>query len=464
MHRKNFKISPLGARGMTLLAIDWGSTLVKTGQFILSFSILVVLHELGHFVPAKFFKCRVEKFYLFFNPYFSLFKIKRGETEYGIGWVPFGGFVKISGMVDESMDKEQMKLPPADYEFRSKPAWQRLIIMIGGVVVNVVLAIIIFIGITAYWGDQMLPVKNMQYGIATNDLAKKIGLKDGDNIIAIDNSPVTYFGDETSDVVFKDAKTFTVKRDSQTITINIPNGLTKELAKDGGNADFVAIRFPAVVDSVSTTAKIVEGTMQKGDQFISINNQPTAYYNEVVATAKKLKNETITIRFLRGKDTVTTKLTLKDGKLGYFTKTPDQFFAYETIKYTFAQAIPVGVERCKETLTKYIAGIKKIFTGEVNANDSLGSVVSITKTFPSVWIWQRFWELTAIFSIILAFMNILPIPALDGGHALFCIIEMITGRKPSDKFMEYAQIGGMVLLLSLMAYALGLDFWRMFKH
>ncbi len=256
---------------MTLLAIDWGSTLVKTGQFILSFSILVVLHELGHFVPAKFFKCRVEKFYLFFNPYFSLFKIKRGETEYGIGWVPFGGFVKISGMVDESMDKEQMKLPPADYEFRSKPAWQRLIIMIGGVVVNVVLAIIIFIGITAYWGDQMLPVKNMQYGVATNDLAKKIGLKDGDNIIAIDNRPVTYFGDETSDVVFKDAKTFTVKRDSQTITINIPNGLTKELAKDGGNADFVAIRFPAVVDSVSTTAKIVEGTMQKGDQFISIN-------------------------------------------------------------------------------------------------------------------------------------------------------------------------------------------------
>jgi len=464
LRSKNLKISPLGARGMTLLAIDWGSTLVKTGQFILSFSILVVLHELGHFVPAKLFKCRVEKFYLFFNPYFSLFKIKRGETEYGIGWVPFGGFVKISGMVDESMDKEQMKLPPKDYEFRSKPAWQRLIIMIGGVVVNVVLAIIIFIGITAYWGDTMLPVKNMQYGIATNELSKKVGLKDGDNIIAIDNRPVTYFGDETADVVFKSAKTFTVNRDSQTITIALPSDLTKELAKDGGNADFISVRFPAVVDSVSESAKIVEGTMQKGDQFISINNVPTKYYNEVVATAKKLKNETITIRFLRGKDTVTTKLTLKDGKLGYFTKTPDQFFAYDTIKYTFAQAIPVGIERCKETLTKYVAGIKKIFTGEVNANDSLGSVVSITKTFPSIWIWQRFWELTAIFSIILAFMNILPIPALDGGHALFCIIEMITGRKPSDKFMEYAQIGGMVLLLSLMAYALGLDFWRMFKH
>jgi regulator of sigma E protease len=447
---------------MTLLAIDWSSVMVQTGQFILSFSILVVLHELGHFVPARFFKCRVEKFYLFFNPYFSLFKIKRGETEYGIGWIPFGGFVKISGMVDESMDKEQMKLPPKDYEFRSKPAWQRLIIMVGGVIVNVVLAIVIFIGITAYWGDKMLPIKSMQYGIATNDLAKKVGLKDGDNIIAIDNRPVTYFGDETSDVVFKNAKTFTVKRDSQTVTIALPNDLTKQLTKDGGNADFIGVRFPAVVDSVGATAKIVAGTMQKGDQFISINGQSTVYYNEVVAIAKKLKNETITIRFLRGNDTVTTKLTLKDGKLGYYTKSPDQFFKYDTVKYTFAQSIPVGIKRCKETLTKYIIGIKKIFTGEVNANDSLGSVISIGKTFPKIWIWERFWELTAIFSIILAFMNILPIPGLDGGHALFCIVEMITGRKPSDKFMEYAQIGGMALLLSLMVYALGLDVWRNF--
>lgn len=449
---------------MTLLAIEWSSVLVKTGQFILSFSILVVLHELGHFIPAKLFKCRVEKFYLFFNPYFSLFKIKRGETEYGIGWVPFGGFVKIAGMVDESMDKEQMKLPPEPYEFRSKPAWQRLVIMVGGVFVNIVLAIVIFIGITAYWGDKLLPIKNMQFGIATNALAKSIGLKDGDNIVAIDNRTVEYFGDETADIVFNDAKTFTVKRDSQTVTINLPSNLTKEIAKGGENADFISVRFPAIIDSLNGTAVIIgKGSMQKGDRFVSINNQPTVYYNEVVATAKKLKDSVVDVRFLRGKDTVTTRLLLKDGKVGFFTLSPDKIFKTDTVKYAFAEAVPIGIKRCKETLNKYVKGLKQIFTGKVNPNDSLGSVISIGKTFPSVWDWERFWTLTGVFSIILAFMNILPIPALDGGHALFCIVEIVTGRKPSDKFMEYAQIAGMVLLLSLMVYALGLDFWRLFK-
>jgi regulator of sigma E protease len=449
---------------MTLLAIEWSSVLVKTGQFILSFSILVVLHELGHFIPAKLFKCRVEKFYLFFNPYFSLFKIKRGETEYGIGWVPFGGFVKIAGMVDESMDKEQMKLPPEPHEFRSKPAWQRLIIMVGGVFVNIVLAIIIFIGITAYWGEELLPIKNLKYGIATNELAKKIGLKDGDNIIAIDNRTVEYFGDETADIVFEDAKTFTVKRDSLTIKINIPDGLTKEIASGKGAADFIAVRFPAIVDSLNGSAVIIgKGSIQKGDEFLAINNQPAIYYNEVVDIAKKNKDSAVNITFLRGNDTVVTRVLLKDGKIGFFAKLPNKIFTTITKSYTLAEAVPVGFKRCKETLNRYVTGLKQIFTGKVNPNDSLGSVISIGNTFPGVWDWERFWTLTGIFSIILAFMNILPIPALDGGHALFCIVEMVTGRKPSDKFMEYAQIAGMVLLLSLMVYALGLDFWRLFK-
>ncbi len=449
---------------MTLLAIEWSSVLVKTGQFILSFSILVVLHELGHFIPAKLFKCRVEKFYLFFNPYFSLFKIKRGETEYGIGWVPFGGFVKIAGMVDESMDKEQMKLPPEPYEFRSKPAWQRLIIMVGGVFVNIVLAIIIFIGITAYWGEELLPIKNLKYGIATNDLAKKIGLKDGDNIVAIDNRTVEYFGDETADIVFKDAKTFTVKRDSQILKINIPEGLTKEIAKGKGATDFIAIRFPAIVDSLNGSAVIIgKGSIQKGDEFLAIKNKPAIYYNEVVDIAKKNKDSVVDITFLRGKDTVVTRVLLKDGKIGFFPKLPNKLFTTITKTYSLGEAIPVGFKKCKETLNKYVTGLKQIFTGKVNPNDSLGSVISIGNTFPGVWDWERFWTLTGIFSIILAFMNILPIPALDGGHALFCIVEMVTGRKPSDKFMEYAQIAGMVLLLSLMVYALGLDFWRLFK-
>ncbi len=448
---------------MTLLAIEWSSVAVKTGQFILSFSILVVLHELGHFVPAKLFKCRVEKFYLFFNPWFSLFKIKRGETEYGIGWVPFGGFVKISGMVDESMDKEQMKLPPQSHEFRSKPAWQRLIIMVGGVVVNIVLAIIIFIGITAYWGEEYLPAKNLTYGIATNDLAKSIGLKDGDNIVAVDGRVVEDFGTITGDIVLKEAKTLTVKRDSQTLSIAIPETLTKELVKSKNVDDFIDIRYPAVVDSVGKPVYI-KGELKKGDRFIAVNNQPAAYFNEVVAFLKKNKEQPVDVLLLRGKDTVTTRLLVtKEGKLGFMNVPPFKSFTTVVKKYSFAEAIPIGVKRCGETLDKYVTGLKQIFTGKVNANDSLGSVISIGNTFPGVWDWERFWTLTGIFSIILAFMNILPIPALDGGHALFCLVEMITGRKPSDKFMEYAQIAGMVLLLSLMAYALGLDFWRLFK-
>ncbi len=448
---------------MTLLAIEWSSVLVKTGQFILSFSILVVLHELGHFIPAKFFKCRVEKFYLFFNPYFSLFKIKRGETEYGIGWIPFGGFVKISGMVDESMDKEQMKLPPADYEFRSKPAWQRLIIMVGGVFINIVLAVVIFVGITAYWGDENLPIKNLKYGIATSKLAKSIGLKDGDNIVAIDNKAVENFGDETKSIVLNGAKTLTVKRDSQLISIAVPPDLLKQLVKGKTVEDFIGIRYPATIDSVSNAVIIGNGTLQKGDNFLSINNEPSIYFNQVIDLTKKYKDSVVDVKLLRGKDTVITRVLLKNGKLGFFAVPANKIFATVITKYTFSQAIPVGIDKCKATLGNYVKGIKKMFTGEINPNDSLGSVISIGNTFPGVWDWERFWTLTGIFSIILAFMNILPIPALDGGHALFCIVEIITRRKPSDKFMEYAQIAGMVLLLSLMVYALGLDFWRLFK-
>ncbi len=448
---------------MILLAIEWSSVLVKTGQFILSFSILVVLHELGHFIPAKLFKCRVEKFYLFFNPYFSLFKIKRGETEYGIGWIPFGGFVKISGMVDESMDKEQMKLPPADYEFRSKPAWQRLIIMVGGVFVNIVLAIVIFVGITAYWGEELLPVKNMKYGITTSALAKSIGLRDGDNIIAIDNKPVIYFGGETADIVLNDAKVLTVKRDSQTVSIAVPANIAKQLVKQKGVDDFIDIRIPAIIDSVGKAAVVITGSLKKGDQFIAFNNIPTPYFHELIPLVKKNKDSVVDLTLLRGRDTLVTRVLLKDGKIGYNNIAANKVFVTDTVKYTFIQAMPVGLKRCKETLNKYVTGLKQIFTGKVNPNDSLGSVISIGNTFPGSWDWERFWTLTAIFSIILAFMNILPIPALDGGHALFCIVEIITRRKPSDKFMEYAQIAGMVLLLSLMVYALGLDFWRLLK-
>lgn len=454
---------------MSLLAIDWTSVGVKTGQFILSFSILVVLHELGHFIPARLFKCRVEKFYLFFNPWFSLWKKKIGETEYGIGWVPFGGFVKISGMIDESMDKEQLKQPPQPYEFRAKKAWQRLIIMIGGVVVNVLLAIVIFIGITWVWGEENLPVKNLKYGVYTDSLAQSIGIKDGDNIIAIDGRPIENFGTLESEIVLSEAKKLQAVRDGRTIELGIPDGFIKKILKGHGRGDnkkfsnLVYPRVPAVVDSVTKNAKFVEGKLQKGDRLIAINNQYFEYYHEFAKLKKRYMDSTVQLKVLRGIDTVTVGFFINSKAVSFSFKMPGEILGTVTKEYTLLESVPIGFNRCWETLNRYITGLKQLFTGKVAASDSLGSVISIGNTFPGVWDWEKFWTLTGIFSIILAFMNILPIPALDGGHALFTIFEMITGRKPSDKFMEYAQMAGMVLLLGLMAYALGLDFWRLFK-
>ncbi|HEX8460180.1 MAG TPA: RIP metalloprotease RseP [Segetibacter sp.] len=448
---------------MTLLAIDWSSVAVKTGQFILSFSILVVLHEMGHFFPAKWFKCRVEKFYLFFNPYFSLWKKKVGETEYGLGWVPFGGYVKISGMVDESMDKEQLKRPAEPYEFRSKPAWQRLIIMIGGVVVNIVLAIVLFIMIMWVWGEEYLPAKNLIYGVHADTLATQIGVKDGDKVVAIDGKPIDNFGTIGAELILGEAKQLQVNRDGQNINLPIPEGFIKKLNKNKLEG-FLDVRVPTYVDSVTKSANFVEGKLIKGDQIVGINGIATPYYNELNKYKSDKKNQVVTLSVIRNNQQENVKVKLDDkGFIGFAPKNPAELLGTTTKTYTFAQSIPAGFHRCFETLDRYVTGLKQLFTGKVNASDSLGSVISIGNTFPSLWDWQKFWTLTAIFSIILAFMNILPIPALDGGHALFTIVEMVSGRKPGDKFMEYAQMVGMVLLLGLMAYALGLDFWRLFK-
>ncbi|MES2006281.1 MAG: RIP metalloprotease RseP [Bacteroidota bacterium] len=448
---------------MSLLAIDWVSVGVKTGQFILSFSILVVLHELGHFIPARLFKCRVEKFYLFFNPWFSLWKKKIGDTEYGIGWVPFGGFVKISGMIDESMDKEQMKLPPQEYEFRAKPAWQRLIIMIGGVIVNIILAIIIFIGITWVWGEENLPVKNLKYGVYTDSLAKSIGIKDGDNIVAIDGKPVENFGTLESEIVLKEARQLQVLRDGQTVTVPVPDGFIKQIVRNKKFSGLVYPRTPAIVDSVTKAAKFTSGHLQKGDRLIAVNGHYFEYHNEFAKLKKQFMDSTVQVKVLRGVDTVNVGWLINSKAISFSFKMPGEILGTVTKDYTLIESVPIGFNRCWETLNRYVTGLKQLFTGKVAASDSLGSVISIGNTFPGVWDWEKFWTLTGIFSIILAFMNILPIPALDGGHALFTLFEMITGRKPGDKFMEYAQMAGMVLLLGLMAYALGLDFWRLFK-
>ncbi len=397
---------------MTLLAIDWSSVAVKTGQFILSFSILVVLHEMGHFFPAKWFKCRVEKFYLFFNPWFSLWKTKKGETEYGLGWVPFGGYVKISGMVDESMDKEQMKLPPQPYEFRSKPAWQRLIIMIGGVVVNIVLAIVLFIMIMWVWGEEYLPAENVKYGVYADSLARKIGIQDGDHILGVDGKKLEDFGTIEAEIILSEAKKINIVRNGQPMDIAVPNNLASDLSKNklGG---FVDVRYPTIVDTVVSTAVFTDNKLLKGDQVIAFNGKPTMFYNEFNEQKKGLKDVPATLTVLRGGDTVNVETRLNDkGAIGFGMRSPLLLFGTTTKNYTLMESIPAGFNKCFETLGRYVTGLKQLFTGKVNASDSLGSVISIGNTFPGVWDWQKFWTLTAIFSIILAFMNILPIPAL----------------------------------------------------
>ncbi|MFL9485163.1 RIP metalloprotease RseP [Chitinophagaceae bacterium LWZ2-11] len=448
---------------MTLLAIDWTGVAVKAGQFILSFSILVVLHELGHFIPARLFKVRVEKFYLFFDAWFSLFKKKIGDTEYGIGWIPFGGYVKISGMIDESMDKEQMKLPPKPYEFRSKKAWQRLIIMVGGVVVNILLAIVIFIGITYKWGDTYTPMENLTYGVYADSLATKIGVQDGDKIVAVNGKRIEKIGTVGIEIAKSLAKDITVERDGKEINLPIPSGFIEKLT-DNKFGGFTYVRYPLIVDSLLPKAKVVSGNIHIGDTLIGLNGIPVKYSSDLLH-AQMPENKNVNLKFLRGKDTVNATVFFADkGDYNISFKSYPDVLGSKHIEYSFAESIPKGFNRTWETLANYVQQLKNLFTSkEMKVNKNLGGIISIGNTFPGVWDWQSFWTLTGIFSIILAFMNILPIPALDGGHALFTIIEMITGRKPSDKFMEYAQMVGMILLLGLMAYALGLDVLRIFK-
>jgi len=449
---------------MYLAAIDLTVLATKTAQFILSFSIIVVLHELGHFIPARLFGARVEKFYLFFNPGFSLWKKKIGDTEYGLGWIPFGGYVKISGMIDESMDKEQMNKAPESYELRSKPAYQRLIVMLGGVIVNVILAIVIFIGIAWFWGDNFLPAKNLSYGIHPTEISKKMGLQDGDIIVGLDQKELKDFFELESKIVLEDAKTIQIKRGDSLLSLSIPTTVAAELSNANNATAFVLPLFPVIVDSIGKSAVMVEGSFQKNDTLLSINGESVKYQHEFIEVKKKYSDSLVTVIAKRGLDTVTVRTLINNkAQLGLFVKLPMQLFKTVHQEYSFAEAIPTGIQRCFTTLDNYVTGIKQIFTGKVNPNDSLGSLISIGNTFPSQWDWERFWTLTAVFSIVLGFMNVLPIPALDGGHALFILFEMITGRKPSDKFMEYAQIAGMVLMFGLMLYALGLDFWRLFK-
>lgn len=446
----------------TLLAIDWAVVGIKAGQLILCLSILVILHEMGHFLPAKWFKCRVEKFYLFFDPWFSLFKKKIGETVYGIGWLPLGGYVKISGMIDESMDKEAMKLPPQPYEFRSKPAWQRLIIMIGGVTVNLFLGFIIFAMVLWVWGEVYLPAENAKYGVYVDSLGQKVGLQDGDRILGVNGKPLQKFDQLSTDIILNEAQTIDIIRNNETMSLQVPQGTIRSLIRRKG-VPLAYPKYPAFVDSVLPEAKFTSGRLQKNDQIIGMNGAPIGSMVELTDKKSKLKKKEISLTVLRnGTDTAEVRVQLDENANIHFVPRPARkLLDFAVRKYTFLESLPAGVRKGWDMLVMNVQNFKLLFTSkEVKASESLGSFLSIGDMFDAEWDWQRFWTMTALLSVVLAFMNMLPIPALDGGHVLFTLYEIITGRKPGDKFMEYAQMVGMILLLGIMAYALGLDFWR----
>ncbi len=433
--------------------------LVQVAQFILSLSILIVLHELGHFIPARIFKTRVEKFYLFFDPYFSLFKIKKGDTEYGIGWLPLGGYVKISGMIDESMDKEQMKLPPQDWEFRSKPAWQRLIIMVGGVTVNVILGILIYAMVLFAWGEEYLPTQNAKYGIACDSLALQMGLKDGDKILSVENKPIASFGRIMGEIVLDQVKTIQVDRDGEKIDIPVSGNNISDMIKRS-KSPFISPRIPCVVDSIAPGLAAALQGFQKNDQIISINSKPTPFFNDVTNILRANPYTVANIEVLRGSDTVLIRTPINgEGTIGFITAPLSNFLKLDTINYTFLQAFPAGLTKAKRTFVDYIKQFSVIFTVK-DAHKQLGGFGTIASAYSKEWDWENFWAFTAFLSIALAIMNILPIPALDGGHVMFLLYEVITRRKPNEKLMEYAQYAGMFLLLALLLYSNGLDIVR----
>lgn len=444
---------------------------VQALQLLAALSVLILLHEFGHFFFARLFKTRVEKFYLFFDflfPFpgllnFSLFKKKKGDTEYGLGWFPLGGYVKISGMVDESMDKEQMDQPPQPWEYRSKKPYQRLFIMLGGIIMNIIVAIGIYIGVFASWGEEYLPLNEMKYGIAVDSVAHEIGLRDGDKIVALDGREVKNLKELQLSILLKGKKNILVKRDEKEVTVVIPDGTIRKLLKQKGA--FVDARVPVIVDSIAPNSIALNMGLQKGDQLLSMNQQPTSFIHQLAAERIKQSGKEVTLQLIRNNDTISAKAFLpKDSLFGFTFQMPDKLLHYTHIDYNFFGAIGRGLSYTVEQFEFYWLQFKLLFTSkEVKASESLGGVVSFGKMFPEEFSWLKFLNLVAFVSIILAFMNLLPIPGLDGGYVIFLLFEMITGKKVSDKVMEKATTIGLVLLLGLMLYANGLDIFRLFK-
>jgi len=444
--------------------------LVKVSQFLLSLSILVVLHELGHFVFAKLFKTRVEKFYMFFNPGFSLFKYKKGDTEYGIGWIPLGGYVKISGMIDESMDKEQMALPPEPYEFRSKPAYQRLLIMVGGVLVNFILAFAIYIAVLFAWGDEYLPAENVKYGYVCDSIAQSIGLQNGDKILELDHQKQVKYTDILTNILLNDPKSMQVERNGSMIDIAIPSTFVPDLlaksSKGFSMSPVISPRVPLqpfVVAGFSKESVAKAAGLKKGDELLMVNGNDFKFFDEYLAYLQSQKGKTVLLQVRRDGASKEISTTLgEDALLGVSMK-PFNHFKFAAIEYSFLEAIPAGINKGVDKLQSYLKQFKLIFSSETKGYKSIGGFGTIASIFPGVWDWHAFWNLTAFLSIILAIMNILPIPALDGGHVMFLLYEIITRRKPGEKFMEYAQIGGMLILFGLLIFANANDIMKAFN-
>lgn len=438
---------------------------IKLSQFLLSLSLLIVLHELGHFIPAKVFKTKVEKFYLFFDIKFSLFKKKIGETVYGIGWLPLGGYVKIAGMIDESMDKEQMAEPAKPWEFRSKPAWQRLIIMLGGVTVNFILAIIIYIGMSYVYGDMYIANSEVKDGISViNPVGEEIGFKTGDKILKLDGQEIEKFNDVQYNLLF--AKNVTIERNGEAKEIKLPVDLIDKML-DGEKASLIGLRLPFVVGGFADESLNKE-TLKKGDVILSINGEKTKYREDIEKIGLENKSRTLDGIVLRNEKEEPVKINFDaNGKMGIAPGgvKPENleklgYYNISKQEYSFFEAFPAGLERSKDELGRYFTQLKAIFTPSTGAYKGVGGFYAIFDIFPNTWSWYAFWNITALLSIMLGVMNLLPIPALDGGHVMFLLYEMVSGRKPSDKFMEYAQLAGFVILIALVLFANGNDIFK----
>ncbi|MBS1505710.1 MAG: RIP metalloprotease RseP [Bacteroidetes bacterium] len=449
--------------------------MIMTAQLLLSLSILIVVHEWGHYYAARIFNIKVEKFYLFFDflfpmanvMNFSLFKLKKGDTEFGVGWFPLGGYVKIAGMVDESMDKEQMKLPPQPWEFRAKPAWQRLIVMLGGIIVNVIVGILIFIGITYFIGDRYIlkDYVNNHGGVHALELAQKIGIQTGDKIIKINGKDFEYFDDvKDTDALLSQNSSYTIVRDGKEIQIPIPADFIENFGKKEALASFLLPRTLPIIETISPNSVAEKVKLKPGDQFVEIQNTPVTYMDEVRGIIKDFKKDSILFKVKRGNEVLSFKEYFKgQTSIGFYAinqLVPPE--GEKSISYSLGQSIALGPGRAFDVITTQVKAFGKIFRGEISFKKSLSGPIGMAKAYGGTWDWERFWRMTGLLSMVLAFMNFLPIPALDGGYVMFLLYEMITGREASEKFFENAIKVGMAILLALMVFVFYNDIARIF--